>query len=108
MRKTFPAAMFVALFMAVSGTASAQVSIGVRIGEPPPPRAYRVPPPPGPNYEWVEGYHYPVKGKYKWHDGYWAHPPYQGAYWVAPYYHDNHYYAGHWEGDRHHGKRDHR
>jgi hypothetical protein len=108
MRKTIPAAMLVALVAGFSGAASAQVSIGVRIGEPPPPRAYRVPARPGPGYEWVEGYQYPVKGKYRWHDGYWARPPYQGAYWVTPYYHDNHYYAGHWDGDRKHVKHDHR
>ena len=108
MTKTLSAATLAALVVAFSGTASAQVSVGIRIGEPPPPRAYHVPARPGPGYEWVEGYQYPVKGHYKWHDGYWARPPYQGAYWVAPYYSDNHYYKGHWDGDRHHEKNDHR
>jgi hypothetical protein len=67
---------------------------------PPPPRGYRVPPQPGPDYAWVDGYWYPENGQYRWHNGYWTHPPYPDAYWVAPYYQGNQYYTGHWEGGR--------
>ena len=59
-------------------------SFGIRIGEPPAPRAYRVPPRPGPDYTWVEGYQSAEGGRYKWHDGYWTRPPYEGASWVEP------------------------
>lgn len=88
--------------------AQAQVSFGIRIGEPPPPRAYRVPPPPGPDYIWVEGYQYPVNGRWAWHNGYWTRPPYEGAYWVAPYHVGGQYYAGRWEGARGIVNHDHR
>jgi len=81
--------------------AQAQISFDVHLGTPPPaPRAYRVPAQPGPDYVWVEGYWYPVNGRYEWHNGYWTRPPYDGAYWVAPYYENGEYYSGHWEGDR--------
>jgi|SRR5262245_28373432 len=89
-----------ALLLAPASLANAQVSFGIRIGEPPPPRYYRVPAYPGPGYEWVEGYWYPVRGHYMWRDGYWARAPYQGAYWASPYYSGGRYYAGRWEGRR--------
>jgi hypothetical protein len=78
----------------------AQVSVGIHIGEPPAPHAYVVHPQPGPDYMWVEGYQYPERGHYVWHNGYWTRPPYQGAYWVQPYHLNGQYYAGQWEGDR--------
>lgn len=82
-------------------TAHAQVTFDVRIGQPPPPpRVYRVPPQPGPDYVWVEGYWYPQGSHYRWHNGYWTRPPYEGAYWVQPYHVGGEYYAGHWEGRR--------
>src|SRR5262249_53867606 len=82
----------------ITSVAHAQVSVGVRIGPPPPPRAYKVPPQPGPDREWVEG-HYTARGShYQWHNGTWARPPRPGAYWTQPYYADGHYYAGRWEG----------
>ena len=55
---------------------------------------------PGPDYVWVEGYNYPEGGHYKWHDGYWTRPPYEGAYWVEPYHVNGQYFAGRWEGSR--------
>jgi len=91
-----------------ASAARAQISFGIRIGEPPAPRAYRVPARPGPDYEWIEGYWYPDHGKYKWHDGYWTRPPYAGAYWVAPYHAGSQYYEGHWEGSRGNVNHDHR
>jgi hypothetical protein len=82
-----------------AATAGTQFSFDVHIGAPPPPRAYHVPPRPGPDYVWVEGYQYPDHGHYKWHDGYWTRPPYPGAYWVQPYYGKGTYHGGRWEGD---------
>jgi len=86
------------LLLASASTGHAQISFGIRIGEPPPPRTYRVPSRPGPEYVWVEGYQYPDGGRYRWHDGYWTRPPYEGAYWVEPYHINGQYYAGRWEG----------
>jgi hypothetical protein len=100
--RIFQALAVSALLLAPASTAHAQVSIGIRIGEPPPPpvRAYRVPRRPGPEFTWVEGYWYPVGRRYVWHDGYWTRPPYEGAYWVAPYHTGGQYFQGHWEGGR--------
>ncbi len=101
MRKSLPTLAVAALLLSSAGTAYAQISFGFRIGEPPPPpREYRVPPQPGPDYVWVEGYNYPEGGRYVWHDGYWTRPPYEGAYWVEPYHENGQYFAGHWEGSR--------
>jgi hypothetical protein len=97
------------LLLAPAATAHAQITFDVHIGHPPPPPvAYRVPPQPGPDYVWVEGYQYPVGGHYKWHDGYWTRPPYAGAYWVAPYHSKSEYYAGHWEGSHGNVNHDHK
>ena len=87
MKRTFLAASVSALLLGFAPAAHAQVSFDIHLGTPPPaPRAYRVPPQPGPDYAWVEGYWYPVNGQYQWHNGYWTRPPYADAYWVAPYY----------------------
>jgi WXXGXW repeat (2 copies) len=88
------------LLLALASTAQAQINFGIRIGEPPAPHAYRVPPQPGPDYIWVEGYQYPQGSHYTWHDGYWTRPPYEGAYWVAPYHVGGQYFSGRWEGNR--------
>jgi hypothetical protein len=86
--------------------ASAQVSIGITIGQPPPPQVYRVPARPSPDFTWVDGYWYPQGKHYKWHDGYWTRPPFAGAYWVEPYYQRGQYFQGYWDGS--HGRFDHR
>jgi hypothetical protein len=108
MRQLLKTVVLAAAILAPAATANAQISFGIRIGEPPPPRAYRVPPRPGPDYVWVEGYQYPVGRNYRWHDGYWTRPPYAGAYWVAPYHSGGRYYAGRWEGGRGVVNHDHR
>ena len=100
MRNLLKIFVLATVVLAPAVTANAQVNFGVRIGEPPAPRAYRVPRQPGPDYVWVEGYQYPQGRHYKWHDGYWTRPPYQGAYWVDPYHVGGQYYTGRWEGDR--------
>lgn len=101
MRKLLRTVAIAAVLLAPGFTASAQVSFGIRVGQPPPPpRAYRVPRQPGPDYEWVEGYWYPQNGRWAWHNGYWTRPPYDGAYWAAPYYDHGEYFEGRWEGQR--------
>jgi hypothetical protein len=98
MKKLLPTLAFSALLLGSASAAHAQVSLGIRIGPPPAPRAYHVPPPPTPNHEWVEGHWAPKGSKYAWHDGQWAKPPRPGAYWQEPYYANGRYYAGHWDG----------
>jgi hypothetical protein len=100
MRHLLKTLVLATVLLVPAATANAQITFGVRIGAPPPPRAYTVPPRPGPDYVWVEGYQYPQGGHYKWHDGYWTRPPYQGAYWVAPYHTGSRYVPGRWEGSR--------
>jgi len=100
--------IFAVIFLAGVSVASAQVSIGIRIGSPPPPRVVHVlPARPGPEFVWVEGYWYPVGHHYKWHEGYWTRPPYEGARWVAPHHDGQQYYAGYWDGNRGHVEHDH-
>ena len=84
--------------------AQTRVGIGVQFGGPAPVavpapvaiNAYQ-PPCPGPGYVWIEGY-YDEYGN--WYDGYWALPPYVGAFWVAPRFFGGHFYAGYWGGAR--------
>lgn len=84
-----------------------RVVVGVGVGYAPAPVAmyappaapvvaYAAPPMPGPGYSWVGGYYYPYGGRYAWHAGYWARPPYARANWVAPHYFGGHYYGGYW------------
>lgn len=113
--KTFIRATFlVAMLLATASTIHAQVSVGIVIEAPPPPRAVLViPASPGPTFMWVEGYWYPVGKHYKWHEGYWTQPPYEGARWIAPHHDGERFYTGYWEGDRgrvehdHHSDNDH-
>ena len=98
-------------FMLVAGLSicSAQVSIGIRIGPPPPPRVVRVlPPRPGPEYVWLDGYWYVVGNRYRWHDGYWTRPPYAGARWIVPRHDGERFFGGYWDGDRGRFEHDHR
>jgi hypothetical protein len=108
MKRILQTLSFSAIVLASASAASAQVNLGIRIGEPPAPRAYRVPAAPGPDYIWVEGYQYPQGSHYAWHNGYWTRPPYEGAYWVAPYHTGGHYFSGRWEGARGNVAHDHR
>ena len=100
---------WIALLLLAAGTMSAQISIGVRIGAPPPPRVVRIQPrSPGPDYTWISGYWYPQGNKYRWHDGYWTRPPYPGARWVEPRHDGERYYEGRWGGERGEVNHDHR
>jgi hypothetical protein len=98
--------LLIAMLLLGAGLLAAEVSIGIRIGPPPPARVVRVTPPsPGPGFFWVPGYWYVVGHRYRWHDGYWSRPPYGGAVWVAPRHDGERFYHGYWEGD--HGRREH-
>jgi hypothetical protein len=97
------------LALLAGGAAFGQVSIGIEIGAPPPPRVVKVVPArPGPEFVWVEGYWYPVGGHWKWHEGYWTRPPYVGARWVPPRHDGRQYFAGYWEGEHGRVEHDHR
>jgi len=94
------------LLLLVAGSMFGQISIGVRIGTPPPVRVLRVQPrSPGAGYAWVGGYWYPAGNKYKWHNGYWTRAPFEGARWVEPRHDGQRFFAGYWDGDR--GRLDH-
>ncbi len=85
--------------MFLAASAFAQVSVGIRIGAPPPARVRAQPRSPGAGYTWVGGYWYPVGNRYSWHDGYWTRPAYTGAHWVEPRHDGERYYAGYWDGE---------
>jgi hypothetical protein len=90
-----------ALMLLAAGAVFAQISVGVRIGAPPPVRVVRTQPrSPGADYAWVAGYWYPVGNHYKWHEGYYTRPAYSGARWVEPRHDGKMYYNGYWEGPR--------
>src|SRR5579863_3377641 len=109
MRSMIRTTFLAALMLAGGSLLGAQVSIGIRIGPPPPPRIVRVlPARPGPDFVWVDGYWYPVGRRYRWHAGYWTRPPYPGARWLPPRHDGGEYYAGYWEGDRGRVEQDHR
>jgi hypothetical protein len=87
--------------------AETHVSIGVHVGArpsyvyvpagPPPVAVVARPACPGPGYVWVDGYR---DGYGAWFDGYWAMPPYVGAYWVAPRWAGHQFHPGYWGGTR--------
>jgi hypothetical protein len=90
----------IAVMLLAAGCMLGQVSVGINIGPPPPPRVLRVrPASPGPDFAWVDGYWYPVGGHYRWHAGYWSRPPYAGAIWVGPRHDGQRFFEGHWEGE---------
>ena len=89
------------LMLLAAGAVFAQVSVGIRIGAPPPDRVMRAQPrSPGAGYVWVAGYQYPVGNRYQWHQGYWTRPAYEGATWVAPHHDGQQYFNGYWSGNR--------
>jgi hypothetical protein len=106
--KNFIATALFGILLLTGGSAfAAQVSIGIRIGPPPRPRVVRVVRErPSPEYVWIDGYWYVVKKHYRWHEGYWTHPPYVRARWVSPHYEGGMYFVGYWEGDR--GRKEHK
>ena len=102
-------AKLLALGLLAAGASFAQISVGIRIGNPPPVRVLRVQPrSPGADYIWIGGYWYPVGNRYKWHDGYWTRPPYAGARWVEPRHDGQRYFDGYWQGAERQLPHDHR
>jgi hypothetical protein len=94
------------LMLLAGGTLFAQFSAGIRIGPPPRARIVRFQPrSPGAGYVWVGGYYYPVSGHYRWHDGYWTRPAYDGAHWVEPHHDGQQFFNGYWDGG--HGRVEH-
>lgn len=109
MRNYIRTSLLAAMLLAGASAFGAQISIGIQIGAPPPPRVVRVlPRQPGPDFIWIEGYWYPDGRRYKWHDGYWSRPPYAGYRWVGPRYERGQFFAGYWDGDRGRFDHDHR
>ena len=97
------------MLLAFGSVVGAQVSVGFRIGPPPRPRVLRVQPPrPGSDFVWVGGYWYPAGQRYRWHDGYWTRPPYEGARWIEPRHDGEQFFVGYWGGDRDRVEHDHR
>ena len=61
----------IALMLLAGGFVFAQVSIGISIGPPPPPRVVRVlPARPGPEFVWLDGYWEGERGRME-HDHHW-------------------------------------
>ncbi|MEO8098686.1 MAG: hypothetical protein ABI811_13365 [Acidobacteriota bacterium] len=86
-----------------------QVSMGIRIGPPPPARVLRNRPRnPGNGYVWVDGYWYASKNRYVWHNGYYTRPPFPGATWVGPRYEGGMFLEGYWSGNERQFNHDHR
>lgn len=75
-----------ALFVgAMPAPASAQMSIGVRIGPMPPPRYEVVPTAPGPYYHWDAGHWRAMNGRWVWVPGHYVHG-YSGGRWIPGHY----------------------
>ena len=92
MKNFIRAVLLIAMLLVTAKGSKAQVSVGIMIGAPPPPRvAVVVPARPEPASVWIEGY--------------WTRPPYDGARWVAPRHDGDRYYAGYWAGE--HGRVEH-
>ena len=103
MKKKMLALMMLAGATLLTPAAFGEFSVGFSIGAPPPPyyRGYYARPPlPGPGYAWIDDGWFVDGGRYAWRNGYWGHPPYAGAYWVAPRYYGGRYFNGYWGGDR--------
>ena len=82
----------VALLAGGSMFAQTRFSIGVSVGgydrgyypQAPPAYASAVPPCPGPDYTWVDGYWSQNYGRNTWVAGYWNRQPFSSGYQVAP------------------------
>src|ERR1700730_14025936 len=90
-----------AMMLLAGGAMFAQTrfSIGVGFGghgagfyQPPPSYAYNIPPCPGPDYTWVDGYWSQDYGRNTWVAGYWNRP-FSSGFQVAPSF-DNRFNDG--------------
>ena len=79
--------------------AASFAQVVVRVG-PPAPIVETRPARPGPEFEWIAGYHRWDGARYVWVPGRWDHRPHPGAHWVAHrWVHRNGGYVlveGHW------------
>ena len=91
-----------AMMLLAGGSMFAQtrVSIGIGFGghgagfyQPPPSYASGIPPCPGPDYIWVDGYWSQNYGRNTWVAGYWNRRPFRSGYQVAPRF-DNRFNDG--------------
>ena len=63
MRKLLLTTLLTAVMVSGISLFGEQISVGVRIGAPPPPRVVAVRPPiPGPEFVWIDGYWYGMGG----------------------------------------------
>jgi hypothetical protein len=79
----------IAVFLlAIPAPSNAQVTIGLTIGQPPPPLPVynSIPPAPYPNYMWTPGYWAWGPAGYYWVPGTWVAPPQTGLYWTPGYW----------------------
>ena len=98
-----------AMMLLAGGSMFAQtrVSIGIGLGghgagfyQPPPSYAYasNIPPCPGPDYIWVDGYWAQDYGRNTWVAGYWNRQPFSSEYQVAPRFDNRFNDGGHRQG----------
>jgi len=66
---------------------------GAGFDQPPPSYASNIPPRPGPDYTWVDGYWSQSYGRNTWVAGYWDRQPFSNGYQVAPRF-DNRFNDG--------------
>ena len=95
-----------ALLLAAAIVTPSAAQVSVYIGSAPPPlRMETRGSMPGPGYAWVEGYWVPNGRHYRWVQGRWDRPPYEGAHWNHAHY--DHYqqgwqlHEGHWDHEDH-------
>jgi WXXGXW repeat (2 copies) len=94
------------LLMAAILTAPAYSQVSVYIGIAPPPIRYEAPPPPpAPDFVWVDGFWAPQGHHYRWVAGHYERPPFPGGHWSHPHY-DRYpegwqYHEGHWDREDH-------
>ena len=100
MKKALQTLALSVLLFAPASASSAQVSIGIRIGEPPPPRVYRSPYAPAPSLcgSKATGIHRADNTRGTTATGRGRRT--RARTWVEPYHVGGQYYAGRWEGSR--------
>lgn len=102
--RTLAAGLAAALLLSTVGiqSASAGVTVGIRIGPSGPPplvveRPWRRP---HPSAVWIPGHYHWVHGRYVWYNGYYTYPPRAEAVWVPDCYENRggtyFYIRGHW------------
>jgi hypothetical protein len=102
---TLAAVLLSSLATPPAASASPRISLGIRVGAPPPPlRHEMVVVRPGPHHVWVPGYWdwAPARHDYVWVGGRWVRPRHRHAVWVGPRWerrgHETFYIRGHWRG----------